>query len=240
MNLKPFFTYYGGKFRSAPHYPVPKKRSIVEPFAGSAGYSLRYPDREITLCDVDGNIVLTWQYLIGVSPNEILSLPDLLPGQSVGDLPICQEAKILIGWWLNKGAASPCKTPSSWMRSGTHPNSFWGDAVRQRIAGQVEHIRHWQIIQCSYHECSDRDATWFVDPPYIEAGRLYRFGSSKIDYDQLGQWCKNRIGQVIVCENEGAEWLPFRPFIETKSNPSSRGKASSREAIWTQETESVP
>ena len=35
--LKPFFTYYGGKYRAAPKYPEPVHGSIVEPFAGSAG-----------------------------------------------------------------------------------------------------------------------------------------------------------------------------------------------------------
>lgn len=39
--LKPFWRYYGGKYRAAPRYPVPLHRTIVEPFAGAAGYSLR-------------------------------------------------------------------------------------------------------------------------------------------------------------------------------------------------------
>lgn len=44
--LKPFFTYFGGKYRIAPRYPKPQYNTIIEPFAGSAGYSLRYPERE--------------------------------------------------------------------------------------------------------------------------------------------------------------------------------------------------
>ena len=39
--LKPFWRYYGGKYRAAPAYPPPRLGTIVEPFAGSAGYSLR-------------------------------------------------------------------------------------------------------------------------------------------------------------------------------------------------------
>lgn len=36
----------------------------------------------------------------------------------------------------------------------------------------------------------------------------------------------------MVCENEGADWLPFRPFIVIKSTEGKNGKAKSREAIW--------
>jgi site-specific DNA-adenine methylase len=35
-NLRPFFTFYGGKWRAAPFYDAPTHGHIVEPFAGSA------------------------------------------------------------------------------------------------------------------------------------------------------------------------------------------------------------
>jgi site-specific DNA-adenine methylase len=44
--LRPFFPYYGSKWRAARAYPPPLHRQIVEPFAGSAGYALRYRSRE--------------------------------------------------------------------------------------------------------------------------------------------------------------------------------------------------
>ena len=49
--IRPFFTFYGGKYRAAPRYPKPKHSRIIEPFAGSAGYSMRYPDLNVTLVD---------------------------------------------------------------------------------------------------------------------------------------------------------------------------------------------
>jgi site-specific DNA-adenine methylase len=51
MSLRPFFTYTGGKYRLAPRYPEPRHNLIIEPFAGSAGYSLRHPEREVLLID---------------------------------------------------------------------------------------------------------------------------------------------------------------------------------------------
>ncbi len=55
-------------------------------------------------------------------------------------------------------------------------------------------------------------ATWFVDPPYQNMGKLYK--ENKIDYQELGTYCRERLGQVMVCENEGADWLPFEKLTE--------------------------
>jgi hypothetical protein len=212
VGLSPFFRFYGGKWRDTPRfYPAPVYGTIVEPFAGSAGYAVRYAERNVVLCEIDPIIAAVWDFLIHVSYGEIMDIPDLGPGESVDDLPVCQEARWLVGFWLNPGASSPRKSPSKWMRGGTRPRcSFWGWAVRERVAAQVGSIRHWRVFNCSYEDCPVTEpATWFVDPPYEGAGKHYRFGPSGIDYDALGKWCKELPGQVIVCENEGATWLPF-------------------------------
>ncbi len=236
-SLRPFFTFYGGKWRAAPRYPAPQHRTIVEPFAGSAGYSLRYADRRVILVDRDPIIAATWRYLIGVTSKEILSLPDIEVGQTVDDLNVCQEARLLIGWWLNPGCSSPCKRAGAWMRGGTHAHRvcFWGPLVRQRIAEQVPHIRHWRIFEDDYEDAPDIEATWFVDPPYRGAGKHYRVGHNVLNYEALGLWCYTRRGQVIVCEQESARWLPFRSFGACRSNKANSGRTTSAEAIWTNE-----
>lgn len=230
-HLRPFFGYYGGKWRDAlKHYPEPEHDTIVEPFAGSAGFSLRYFTKKVVLCDVDPVLAEVWRYLIRVKPKEILSIPDLAPDGSIDDLKVSQEAKWLVGFWLNRGASSPRKGPSKWMRDGIRPGSFWGDRVRHTIASQVDAIRHWQVHNRSYSNCPvRRKATWFVDPPYEGAGRHYRFGSEKIDYEALADWCKSRTGQVIVCENKGATWLPFQDLADVKTT---RGDCRSKEVYW--------
>ena len=231
--LNAFFCYYGGKWRAAPRYPSPRHPLIIEPFAGAAGYATRYADRAVWLYDVDPIIVGTWQYLIRVSPTEILALPDVDESGIPPHLP--QEARWLIGFWLNKGSASPCKTPSRWMRDGIRPNSFWGEAVRQRIAQQVTSIRHWRVTQGGYDSIPDVCATWFVDPPYVAApGRRYRFSS--IDYAHLGAWCASRPGQTLVCENSGATWLPFAPFHTIKGTVTKYGQKQSVEVLWENNT----
>jgi site-specific DNA-adenine methylase len=230
-SLRPFFGYYGGKWRDAAAlYPAPTSRTIVEPFAGSAGYSLRHADREIILCDIDPIIAGLWRYLISVTQQEIMSLPDVRDGQTVDDLNLCQEARWLIGFWLNRAATRPRKSPSKWMRDRIRPGSFWGDRVRRTISAQLDSIRHWKIYECSYTDCpGSRPATWFIDPPYIHAGRHYAFGSANIDYSSLASWCLSRPGEVIVCENAGAEWLPFKELASVKTT---RANRRSKEVYW--------
>lgn len=109
--------------------------------------------------------------------------------------------------------------------------TYWSPAVIERIASQVPHIRHWTISQASYDTIPNLKATWFIDPPYQVAGRAYRFHD--IDYPALGEWCRGRSGQVVVCENAGADWLPFRPFRTIKGLEGRRGGKKSEEAIWT-------
>ena len=227
MILRPFFNFYGGKWRSAPRYPPPKYSRIIEPFAGSAGYSVRHHLRSITLYDADPIIFGIWNYIIKSSPKDLLRLP--IDVSHVDDLSVCQEAKWLIGFWLNKGS-SPSKSPSAWMRQGKHNTSFWGKEIRERIATQSEYIRHWTVINKSYEYCGNIAATWFIDPPYEKSGRLYRYW--QVDRDNLSIWARTRRGQVIVCEQAGATWLPFKPFGKIKSLSGPRGKGYSKEMIW--------
>ena len=227
-SLRPFFCYYGGKWRAAPKYPPPEHDTIVEPFAGAAGYATRYADRKVVLIERDPIIAGIWRYLTKVSPQEIERIPNV--ESTVDVLPACEEARHLAGMWLNKGVSAPRKSPSSWMRQGIRPKSFWGPEVRALIASQVEKIRHWTIIEGSYEAAPNVEATWFVDPPYQKAGKHYRY--SEIEFPKLAAWIETRFGLTIACENVGADWLPFVPFMRAKGNESSRGGKVSLEAVF--------
>lgn len=233
--LRPFFPYFGGKFRSAPRYPPPDHDWIVEPFAGSAGYAMRYPDRQVMLVEASEPIAAIWQYLILARPSEILRLPLLEPGQSVDSLVgVPQPARWLIGMWCNPGSAQPKKTLCRWQRfDGCTPRfQVWGEGIRERIASQVGQISHWIVRFGSYTSTPNIRATWFIDPPYQGAGRHYPCGSRGINYVALGEWCRQRRGQVMVCENTGAEWLPFSHFLDAKAVKVGKRRGVSREALW--------
>lgn len=220
--MRPLFPYYGSKWRDAKRYPAPRGlRSVVEPFAGSAGYSCWYEPASVLLIDSDPIIVGVWDYLIRTTPSEILALPDLMLGQSTDELALPQEAKWLIGFWVNRGSATPKKTQTAYSRGTNGHQLVWSDRARVRIAAEMHRVKHWQVKQGDYTSApDDMLATWFIDAPYVDKGKYYRH--HKVDYKALADWALNRSGQSIVCEQAGADWLPFQPLASIKS---SRGRS---------------
>lgn len=238
--LRPFVKYYGSKWSLAPRYPQPDHNTIIEPFAGGANYALHYYDRRVILVERNEKLAAVWRFLIRSSAQDIRALPLLESGQSTNDLPICQEARWFIGWWLRPSARSPYtkwkhgKTPIERGHTRTI-GCLWDPRSRERIAAQVERINHWEIHCCSYEDAPIQrmEATWFVDPPYVEAGRRYKYGSDKIDYRVLARWCRGRRGQVIACENAGADWLPFEHLTDDVRRNHKAERPKRAEVVWT-------
>jgi hypothetical protein len=232
MRLKPMFSYYGSKWRLSPRYSAPKYNLIIEPFAGSANYALFWglqnshqlswiPPLKVKLYDKNKKICELWDYLINVKESEVLNLPLLKPNQKIPEnLP--KGAKHLMGFWCSKAATSPQKKMAATRRTDL---GHWSESIRQRIAIQLQHIRHWTIDQKCYTEIPNQEATWFVDPPYVNGGHHYKHFT--IDYNFLAEWCRSRRGQIIVCENGNASWLPFRHLHKTKGL-----KKDSTEVYW--------
>lgn len=231
MILRPFWRYYGAKWRAARNYDAPRHRTLVEPFAGAAGYALHYPESDVILVDCYPIVAGIWKWLIEVSEEEVMSIPLV---DSVDDLPewVARPARSLIGFAMNAATAAPRRSVSSGgltLRAAGRKFYGWTKEYRERVATQVQHIRHWRVIEGSYRVAPSIEATWFIDPPYQLAGRHYVHGSSDIDYADLATYCRERQGQVIVCEQDGATWLPFRSIGNIKSGPRSRMSA---EAVW--------
>lgn len=194
---------------------------------------MRWYDRDVILVDVDPCIAGLWAYLIRVSPAEILRIPYV---EAVDDLPSwCpQEARDLVGFAMNAAVTAPCRTLSAGrkkLRAAGRIFEGWSEQHRACVAQGVERIRHWRAYCGTYAQiASAGSATWFVDPPYNnKAGAYYKYKS--VDYAHLGEWCRAREGQVIVCENEGADWLPFRPFAQLKAGLNNT-TGGSREVVW--------
>jgi hypothetical protein len=199
---------------------------VVEPFAGSAGYATFHGCREVLLIDADPVIVALWQYLIAATPAQILELPEVSEvGDSVDNYRLPQEAKWLIGFWLNRGSAQPKKTRTAYSARTDRAQLNWGPRAKARIAAQLPALAGWRALHGTYESAPDVRATWFIDPPYRVKGHYYRTAFS--DYVALAPWCKARQGRVIVCEGQDATWLPFEPLGSFKS---SRGRAL--EMVW--------
>lgn len=231
--MRPFFPYYGAKWNTARYYPPPAYTHVIEPFAGSASYSLFYDVPKVTLFDLDPIVIGVWEYLIRVSPSEVLHLPELPEvGDSTDNYALPQEAKWLIGFWLNRGSAQPKKSRTAYSARTDKRQLNWGARAKQRIARQLPMIQkdyNWRVAKRPFWEAPDIRATWFIDPPYGDKGRHYRFSTTCVDYHRLAQWSRARLGQIIVCENVGATWLPF---VALGSFKSTRGRSA--EAVYTQ------
>ena len=237
--MRPLFSYFGGKWKHVPRYPLPEGDTIVEPFAGAAGYSTAYYGRKVILVEKSPVIAALWRYLIAVKPSEILKLPILRAGEKVSDIPgLCPEARTLVGLRIGQGSQAPRDTASPW------GSENWNDRAKETLALQVELIRHWKIIEGDYSKAPNVKAPWFIDPPYQVEGFRYLASGDAIDFPKLGAWCRSRKGLVMVCENEGADWLPFVPFFEMSGatrKVDEAGKAVAKksvEVLWIERTAS--
>lgn len=215
--MRPFFPYYGSVWNRARKYPAPVYDVVNESFAGSAGYSLFYDCRRVNLFDVDPIVCGVWDYLMTADPAEVMSLPEMPKvGDSVDNYTLPQEAKWLIGFWLNRGSATPKKSRTAYSARTDRSQLNWGRRAKERIVGQMPLIEEgWTITQASYDRAEDEEATHFFDPPYVDKGKYYRFPFT--EFPALAEHIRSRRGQVIVCEQEGADWLPFRPLGSFKS-----------------------
>jgi hypothetical protein len=230
MLMRPMFSYFGSKWNLAKRYGAPVHDLVIEPFAGSAAYSLYWNAPKVLLIDAFPEIVGMWQFLIRASEREIRALP--LDFDHVDDLKIPQEAKWLIGYWIKKASVTGGKSRTAWARLYRHSGDckVWGEAARERIASQLVGIRGWKALLGDWSSAPDVEATWFIDPPYQVAGKHYVFSS--VDYDALATFSRSRQGQIFVCENAGANWLPFRPFHNSRGTFGHKRSGVSMEVVY--------
>ena len=230
------FSYYGSKSHLVQHYPKPKFDTIIEPFAGGGVYSLRYAERQVILNELNPEVYGLWKYLIETPVDDVLeAVPrsvkkgdkptDIVPSDSPEGLRTLIRANVNMG---TLGTA------------GKHEFVTWfaelhWHQVHQRLEKFLPKIRHWSVTNLDYAWSPIiPNATYFVDPPYNNSGGgRYRFKG--LDYEALGNWCRSLPGQVLVCENEGADWLPFKPLARTIN----RGGANkAMEMLWTNDSDS--
>lgn len=207
------FYYFGSKNRLARRYPPPQHPRIVEPFAGSAGYSCHYWQHDVTLIEKDERVVELWDTLRGMTIADALALPTPTVGERTSDLLTMLRA------------ASEHSLTGSYITVTERMVSRW-EPLRRRLADMIPKVQHWNIVLGDYTDAPDIDATWFVDPPYQMMRRGY--AHLGLNYHDLGQWCQQRRGQVIVCEQEGATWLPFTALTEARTT----NNTTKTEVVW--------
>lgn len=234
------FSYYGGKSKVIKLYPPPAYERVIEPFAGSARYALMYRDRKVWINDTYEVIYRIWKWIQQASRKDILSLPDITENSAEFNLDdhdyLSQEEKWLIGFMLGKGQSRPNRkkmSPWSIEDNNTRKTKEF-HRFREDLLSIQGKISHWKITCIDYAELPNIRATWYIDPPYQKGGEHYV--KKFTDFEALGEWCKSRKGEVIVCEGKGADWLPFHRLCDSsqyKGNSTIRDDPQiQQELIW--------
>src|ERR1700721_2928416 len=112
----PLFKWFGSKWLSSKTLPAPTHPSIIEPFAGGAGYSLRHFERKVILCESDPHIFRLWAWLIlHATEGEIREIPINVPvGTDIRCLELSSGQKLLLKSWQRTNNVGNCWTISPW------------------------------------------------------------------------------------------------------------------------------
>lgn len=215
------FNYYGSKSKLVNFYPPPKHQKIIEPFAGSARYSLKYWQKDVFILDKNEKVINTWKWLQQCSKNDILKLPKLTKGLDIRTIDLSDNERTFLSFLVASGRPSYIVTQ---FMDYDHGNQN----VYKKIADKLDCIRHWEIKHGGYDEIKNIEATWFIDPPYMYGGEHYAESNKAINFKILADWCKTRNGQTIVCENTKADWLDFKPLKKIQG----ACQTNTVEAIW--------
>ena len=208
----PLFKWFGSKWLSSRIYPSPEHDVIFEPYAGSAGYSLRNHEKRVVLWEDEAQLKALWRWLIkDATTSSVLDIPiNLREGTDIRKLGLLDGQALLLKMWQRTNNVGNCWTISPW---GNKPGQ-WTANTRARVAEELHAVKHWRLRRIEF----DRSGTYFIDPPYFYNYR-YRFEEA-FDHKTLVERIRAipKSSQIIVCEaacqktGRVPRYLRFKPF----------------------------
>lgn len=239
-DIRPLFAYFGSKWNLAKTYPMPKQgQTLIEPFAGSACFAMWCLNQgwrgKVILNEADNAVAGLWKWMLSVEPTDIMKLPcaALIPGTQYSDYGIPSEAQYLIARWMSYGSGSGKTVPD---REKNPEHYHWSEATKFRLVKTLIALRDVDITirHGDYLGIPNQNAFWFLDPPYRTNAVRYTKDAT-MNFAQLGAWVRSRVGQVVVCEQQGAHHdLSFRVHRLRKSTMPTSKFAHYKELIYTQ------
>lgn len=219
----PLFKWFGSKWAASKYYPPPIHEWIFEPYAGSAGYSLRHASRKVVLFEKNENVAALWLWLIRTATDALIrEIPVGLPvGTDIRTVGLTTGQALLLKHWQRTNNVGDCWTTSPW----GHLPGQWTENTRARVADEVGAVKHWLFDPILF----DSEGTYFIDPPYKYN---YRYGDkSWFDYEALVAKLREipHPRQIIACEAVCPKTglIPdYLEFQEFRRMVTSRRKAS--------------
>jgi len=165
MRYTSLFSFYGSKSKLSHLYPPPNYPVIVEPFAGSAAYSVRYHDRQVILVKINPRVTAAWKFLLDPEAEQwVQQIPehvqhgtivdDLIPGAPNG-------LKEILRAEANMGTLGT----SGVHKRVTKIGAYNWHRIKKKLLWFLPKIRHWKLIEGDYFNAPNIEATWFIDPP---------------------------------------------------------------------------
>ena len=139
------FGYFGAKHGMARFYPAPLYNTVIEPFAGAAGYACYWSSlpgsniNRVILIDSNPNVIALWHRLQRMSIDQLMSIPDPIKGEVTHE-PLIAAASGAQGMAvLNRGVGRVVtdRMVESW------PN------LKRRLCRMIPIIRKWEIVRQS-------------------------------------------------------------------------------------------
>jgi|WetSurMetagenome_2_1015567.scaffolds.fasta_scaffold167467_3 hypothetical protein len=232
----PLFKWFGSKWNASRYYPTPAFDTIVEPYAGGAGYSCRHAARKVYLIECNLQVVSLWRWLIHeASSDDVRHIPLNLPeGTDIRTLDLGEGPRLLLKHWQRTNNFGNCWTISAW---GSRPGQ-WTANTRARVAEEIHEVKHWHVATSlpSDMHITQGFATWFIDPPYEYN---YSYGLKNFRHEDVCNLVNNLPhAEIIACEarHPRTEAIPtYLPFVDFRSTVTSRRSADnhhhSRE-VW--------
>lgn len=191
-------------------------------------WMLKNPQLKAYLIEKDIKVYNTWKYLLSCSIDDIINYPTPKINSQTDDF--------LIMTCSVSNATSKCNSMKYTERLEKVFN------IQKNKLIKLHHLKdRIEIINDDYENIKNQECTWFIDPPYqlnnsVNKNTIFANGngysklcnSDGMDYSALAEFCKSRLGQVIVCEKNLADWLPFQ---QLKNGKTSLGKLY-KEVVW--------
>lgn len=216
------FYYYGAKNQLARYYQKPDYDTIIEPFAGSAAYSMYHlqnnDNLSCILIEKDIRVYKLWEFLLDASVKDIEDYPVPNIGQKTNDFLIMTCAA--------SNSISKCNNLTY-----TDRLARVFEIQKKRLLKFIDIKDRVSVCNTDYANIDNMEATWFIDPPYqvnslsnpntiFSNGNGYSKGcdADSLDFNELSKFCISRSGQTIVCEKEGADWMEFEFLRKSKTS----------------------